>query len=48
MTKILEDWILELKLPIEKDLSPVRLIRVGENPSFVVFGLDDVLIFTQN
>ncbi len=38
---VLEYWVLELELPLKKDLSPVRLIRVGEDPSFVVLGLDD-------
>ena len=38
---VLEYWVLELELPLEKDLSPVRLIRVSEDPSFVILGLDD-------
>ena len=38
---VLEYCVLELEPPLEKDLSPIRLIRVGEDPSFVVLGLDD-------
>ena len=41
MPHVLEYRILELELPIKKDLSPARLISVCEYPSFVVLGLDD-------
>ncbi|MDM4769970.1 hypothetical protein QT386_07160 [Solimonas sp. SE-A11] len=39
--EILKYWILKSELPLENDLSPVRLTRVGEYPSFVVLDLDD-------
>jgi len=39
--EVLEHWILELELALEQDLSPVRLLRVGEDPTLVVLGLDD-------
>src|SRR5438046_6483989 len=38
---VLEYWILQLELEFEQDLSPVRLLRVGEDPTLVVLGLDD-------
>ena len=41
MAKILPDRILELELRLEQDLSPVSLLRIGEDPTLVVLGLDD-------
>jgi hypothetical protein len=38
---VLEYRILE-RIPVfEQDLSPVRLLRIGEDPAFAVLGLDD-------
>ena len=37
---ILKYRILELEAVVEQDLSPVRLVRVGEDPTFVILGLD--------
>lgn len=40
MPKILDDGVLKPELPIEQDLSPAGLIRVPEDPAFVVLGFD--------
>lgn len=39
--KVLQDGVLELELHLEQDLSPVGLLRIGENPALVVLGFDD-------
>lgn len=41
MSVVLEYWILELEPVVEQDLSPIRLLRVGEDPTLVALGLDD-------
>ncbi len=41
MPEILQDRVLELELAIEKNLSPVRLLSVAEDPALVVLGFDD-------
>ncbi len=40
MPKILDDWVLELELSVEKDLGPTGVIRVREDPAFVVLCFD--------
>jgi len=39
--KVLKYRVLEPELPPEQHLSPLRLSRVGEDPTLVVLGLDD-------
>jgi hypothetical protein len=39
--KVLQDWVLELELHLEQDLSPVGLLGIGEDPALVVLGFDD-------
>jgi len=38
---ILRDWVLELKLPLEQDLSPSCVFAIGENPALVVLSFYD-------
>jgi len=39
--KVLQDGVLELELQLEQDLSPIGLLRIGEDPALVVLGFDD-------
>lgn len=41
MPKILQDWVLELELRFEQYLSPLGLLRVGEDPALVVLSFDN-------
>jgi hypothetical protein len=41
MPEILEDWVLELELSHEHDLSPIDLFRIREDPALVVLVLND-------
>lgn len=41
MAKVLENWVLELKLLSVDHLGPVGMHWVGKEPTFVVLGLDD-------
>ena len=41
MPKVLQDWVLELEPAVEKHLSPIRLLSIGEDPALVVFGFDN-------
>lgn len=39
--KILKNRVLKLKLPLEQDLSPLRVFAIGEDPALVVLGFYD-------
>ncbi|MBV6518910.1 MAG: hypothetical protein HCAMLNBO_01654 [Candidatus Brocadia fulgida] len=38
---VLKYWVLEFEPVVEQDLSPSRLLRVGEDPTLVVLSLND-------
>ena len=41
MSRVLKYRVLELELASVEDLSPVRLLRVAEDPALIVLGFDD-------